>query len=150
VYYTQRDWTGQLPCVPLDGTIVFVGPRKHYFRKRFSLNTTFGTNVTVQLRHLVDDGAVFYLNGTEIGRYNMPAGAINCDTLAQGGSPAGNATCQTLSVTINGNALLNIGTNNVLAVDVHQIAPEAAAENEDIVFDTELSFVYRRTPVVPQ
>jgi hypothetical protein len=113
------------------------------------VNSTFGTNITVQIRHLVDDGAVFYVNGTELGRYNMPSGAISCTTLALGGSPAGNASCQTLSVPINGNALLNVGTNNVFAVEVHQIATEAF-EQEDIVFDAELSIVYRRTPTVPE
>ncbi len=33
---------------------------------------------------LVDDGAVIYLNGAEIGRLNMPAGTLGISTLAAG------------------------------------------------------------------
>ena len=39
--------------------------------------------VTINLNYLVNDGAVFYLNGSEIHRINMPAGAISHSTPAQ-------------------------------------------------------------------
>ena len=36
----------------------------------------------LQLRLLRDDGAVVYVNGIEVARSNMPAGAVNASTLA--------------------------------------------------------------------
>ena len=30
-----------------------------------------------QFRHLVDDGAVFFINGTEISRFNLPGGDLS-------------------------------------------------------------------------
>jgi len=37
---------------------------------------------SLKLRYLIDDGAVFYLNGQEIYRYNMPTGTITSTTQA--------------------------------------------------------------------
>ena len=50
---------------------------------------------------------------------------------------------------INGNALLNLGTNNVFAAELHEVALEPDG-NDDFIFDSELSFIYRRTPTVPE
>src|SRR5260221_7365208 len=57
------------------------GPSTYYFRKSF----VFAGNpsyVTLQLHPLVVDGAVFYLNGVEVYRQNMPDGPIDYSTPA--------------------------------------------------------------------
>ena len=52
-----------------------------YFRKSFTVaNPADFSNLTLDI--LRDDGAVVYLNGTEVYRTNMPAGAIGYQTLA--------------------------------------------------------------------
>ena len=48
------------------------------------------------LNHLIDDGAIFYLNGTVVGRFNMPEGTVNPNQFA---SPTvSNATINTISI----------------------------------------------------
>ncbi len=57
------------------------GHNTYYFRTDFQYD---GTNIPDELRlqPILDDGAVFYLNGTEVLRVNMPAGPIAFDTPA--------------------------------------------------------------------
>lgn len=101
-----------------------------YFRHSFSVpdpKVYHGLN----LKLLVDDGCVVYLNGAEIARLNMPAGEPTWRTRAtysvgSGGSAEENVF-HPFSVPVS--ALL-AGTN-VLAVEVHQ----AAANSVDLSFD---------------
>jgi Lamin Tail Domain/Immunoglobulin domain/Immunoglobulin I-set domain len=90
------------------------GPTTYYFRAWFTNACPFATN-TLFLSTVVDDGAVFYLNGVEVLRLGMPSGSISY------GTPANR--------TVNSAALegpfniaawpLTIGWN-LLAVEVHQ------------------------------
>ena len=67
------------------------------------------------LTDYVDDGYVLYLNGTEIARVNMPAGAVDYATF----TPAtANPAEVTRTVTIPA-GLLKAG-ENVLAAELHQ------------------------------
>jgi hypothetical protein len=80
----------------------------------------------------VDDGAVVYLNGAEIGRENMPTGPVKTSTLALrvlGNNDEG--LYHRLVVPSN---VLLAGRNNVLAVEVHQ----AALKSSDLFFDLAL------------
>jgi hypothetical protein len=53
----------------------------YYFRKSFIF--PYKTNgVKLAIMHAVDDGAIFYLNGVEIYRQNMPQGNVGFNTLA--------------------------------------------------------------------
>src|SRR5439155_23953878 len=52
-----------------------------YFRKSFSISDPSQISA-LTLRLLRDDGAVVYLNGTEVYRNNMPSGTIAYTTLA--------------------------------------------------------------------
>jgi hypothetical protein len=45
----------------------------HYFRTRFTLPQAM-TNIVLFTSNLLDDGAVFYVNGIEAARLRMPAG----------------------------------------------------------------------------
>ncbi|MBK7999117.1 MAG: hypothetical protein IPK15_10495 [Verrucomicrobia bacterium] len=44
----------------------------YYFRSSFNVPANF-TATSLQFSNLIDDGAVFYVNGREVARYNMPA-----------------------------------------------------------------------------
>lgn len=95
-------------------TVLAAGRTTYYFRTRFSF-TNDPASVQLQLQPLIDDGAVFYLNGAEISRFNMPAGAISYTNLAS--APVATAAFGT-PITISGSNLI-VGTN-LLAVEVHQ------------------------------
>lgn len=85
-----------------------------YFRKIFSGNSAEFTHLRVLL--LRDDGAVLYVNGTEILRSNMPSGPIENGTApvkALGSSDEG----RYIVVDVDGPALAG---SNVLAVELHQ------------------------------
>src|SRR5207247_1362085 len=86
---------------------------------------------SLNLDLLRDDGAVLYLNGTEIRRDNMPGDAITFGTLAS--SVIGGADEQTYFPSVVPANLLVRG-RNVLAVEIHQ----ANVTSSDISFDLEL------------
>ena len=54
-------------------TPLALGPTTYYFRKTFVFNGNPATTAFL-FRSIVDDGAVFYLNGVEFFRQNMPPG----------------------------------------------------------------------------
>jgi hypothetical protein len=112
---------GQSTTIPVTGTT-------QYFAQDFSVNN-LSTVASLQLRLRVDDGAVAYLNGTEIGRTDMPFGTPTASTTAwaaQTGTPGW------MLFNIPKTALV-AGTNR-LAVEVHQ----AVANDVDAFFDAEL------------
>jgi hypothetical protein len=95
-----------------------------YFRSEFLLDDASAV-VALDLDLLRDDGAVVYLNGTEILRNNMPTGVITAVT------PASSATSREneyRSFLLDASALVD-GVN-VLAVEVHQ----------DSIYSSDLSF----------
>lgn len=102
-----------------------------YFRRSFRVANPREFE-SLKLRLNRDDGAVVYLNGTEVVRSNMPAGTIAYTTRA---SSAVNGASEDLFVefTIPAGALQ--AGRNVLAVEVHQESPTSP----DLSFDLELS-----------
>ncbi len=86
----------------------------YYFRKVLHLDETPGENDIYLLNYMLDDGMVVYVNGKEAGRFNMPIGTINFNTVSSsyaGDEPfAGSITLDT--------KLLKKG-DNVIAVEVH-------------------------------
>jgi len=83
------------------------------------------------LVYCVDDGAVFYLNGQEICRDNMPAGPLTADTLAPTAvGTADEGFYLRMPVPV---AALRPG-RNVLAVEVHQ----CSANSHDLFLDAAL------------
>jgi len=105
-----------------------------YFRHTFSLAST-DTIDGLTLEMLRDDGAIVSLNGTEILRDNMPAGAVSYATwsAATVGSPAQNTY---FTHALNAAHLLRTG-ENVLAVELHQ----CNATSSDLYFDLALTTV---------
>ncbi len=97
-----------------------------YFRRSFTVPVnTDVEGATVTLKR--DDGAVVYVNGSEVARINMPGGAIGHTTLAS--STAENA----IDVFAVPESAFTTGTN-VVAVEVHQSTPTSS----DMSFDLEL------------
>jgi hypothetical protein len=131
------------PCHSV-GTALPSGYVTYYFRKRFVLSTNLGPNVTVRLRHILDDAAIFYLNGVEFFRTGTwPAGPVLCTTRPT--STVGDAACsQPVQIAIDGGLL---GRTNLLAVELHDGA--LAGGDLDVVFGAELDFEYLLTPNVP-
>jgi hypothetical protein len=85
----------------------------------------------IVLRHMVDDGAVFYINGEEVLRFNMPPGAADYSTLAR--AEIATATIEEVSLNVKGHLVALPGLNRV-SVEVHQ----ASVGSPDIVFGAEL------------
>ncbi len=53
-----------------------------YFRKFIQIDDISKLSDFIEFNLRVDDGAVVYVNGTEVIRYNMPVGVVNYDTKA--------------------------------------------------------------------
>jgi hypothetical protein len=99
-----------------------------YFRKSISIADR--SQVTsLKLGLLRDDGAVVYLNGTEVFRSNMDSGTVAYNTYA---SEAIEDT-SFYSASISPSLLVN-GTN-VIAVEVHQADPDSS----DVSFESQLT-----------
>jgi len=103
-----------------------------YYRHSFVASSMAGmTNLILNLQR--DDGAVIYLNGNEVGRFNMPTGTITYATFASVNAQDDGGT--TFTVSLNP-ALVQNGVN-VLAVEIHQDAPNSS----DIWFVMDLTAV---------
>ncbi|RIK81458.1 MAG: hypothetical protein DCC68_08570 [Planctomycetota bacterium] len=116
--------------------------RAYYFQTTFDIADPSAIDA-LQFRHIIDDGAVFYLNGVEIEslRFNMPSGPVMYATIA---SPGVGEAVYVGPITVDP-ALLVAGTN-VLSVEVHQAG---ATTSSDIVFGVEVSAAVQLTPPIP-
>jgi len=118
-------------------TIVSYGPNAGakyittYFRRSFVISDPASFS-SLNLRLLRDDGAVVYLNGSDVYRNNMPGGAIGYQTTALG---AVTDEAAFYSSPVNPGYLVP-GTN-VIAVEMHQ----AGGTSSDLSFDFELTGV---------
>jgi len=126
-----------------EATVVSYGPNAGskyvttYFRKKFSVaDAASYDDLTLYL--LRDDGAVVYLNGTEIIRSNMPAGTIYYDTFAsEFVDGEGENTMHTFS--IDPHYLME--GENVIAAEIHQ----QNLTSSDISFDLRLTGTHTDT-----
>jgi hypothetical protein len=112
----------------------------YYFQTTFAFDGAVADFDELWLRHLIDDGAIFFLNGQEAARFNMPGDAISHDTFAASGIdnavPSGNVLLD--------KTLLRLG-ENTLSVEVHQ----HAATSSDVVMGAELLLAKQLVPAVP-
>ncbi len=115
------------------------GLTTYYFRNAFNFSGN-PAYTTLQLNPVVADGAVFYLNGVEVYRQNMPAGAITNSTPALSNVGVINYSGPIIIPATN----LVFGAN-VLAVEVHQ----AAGSPDGIQFGADLSYVPLPVPPTP-
>ncbi|MFO0587703.1 MAG: lamin tail domain-containing protein [Polyangiaceae bacterium] len=118
------------PVIPPKGqTELALGPTTYYFRTKLDVPADVDI-VQPWMDALIDDGAVFYVNGAEVARLRMPGGAVDEQTLAS--SAVGEAT-PTKGILVD-KASLPPG-DGVLAVEVHQ----AALNDPDMTFGATLS-----------
>jgi hypothetical protein len=104
------------------------GPNTYYFRTHFEWAND-PANVAFIVTNYLSDGAVYYLNGSEVRRVRMPAGAIAYSTAAAAtNSPVGHPDV----FSVDGGALL--GGDNIMEVETHQAADSSA----DMVFGLSL------------
>lgn len=113
-----------------EGTVISFGgnaANKHityYFRRAFNVPDPSGlTNFLLSLHR--DDGGAVYLNGREVLRDNLPVGATFT-------TPAIDNSEDTTVLNIDASAV--VAGSNVLAVEIHQVAPDSS----DVSFDLSL------------
>jgi hypothetical protein len=131
--------------------------RTYYFRTTFNWP---GTSVgTLTLSNKIDDGAVFYLNGTEVARFNMPTGAVSYATRSatsrpgtgwnvpngstDGGGDANGWDTVTLGAEIHG---ILVPGQNTLAVSLHQ----PPSSSSDSLFGAVVAGSYLFEPLTVQ
>jgi hypothetical protein len=122
------------------GTTLADGLTDYYFRTTFNLAGA-PQLASLQLQTALADGAVFYLNGTEVLRLNMPTGSITAATLA--------LTNASSALYLGPFALPNsalVSGANVLAVEVH---PAAAGSTNHIFFAAGLSLTVTNLLALP-
>ena len=109
--------------VPLKTTFPLKGIT-YYFRSHVQLEHD-PAGVVAQFETQIDDGAIVYVNGTEVRRIGMPSGEITATTLA---------SRSVNEAAIEGPFLIPAAAlrqgDNVIAVEVHQ----SAANSTDMVF----------------
>ncbi|MYF31588.1 MAG: HYR domain-containing protein [Gammaproteobacteria bacterium] len=110
-----------------EATAITRGATTFYFRHDFTVDSAGIVGLEINLRR--DDGAIIYLNGTEIVRSNMPAGEVDYQTFAMNASDDGQNLHR---YTVSTDALVD--GDNVLAVEVHQVN----ATSSDLSFDMNL------------
>jgi hypothetical protein len=121
------DGTTQLPTV--------------YFRTHFTAPFAGGSNALLHLQGKVDDGAVIYLNGVEIGRVGMAAGAVTQATLAN--RTVGDGDAQDALEFYAPNL---VAGDNVLAIEAHQVN----LTSSDITMGFDMSLVTGGLKVGPR
>jgi len=106
----------------------------YYFRKSLMLDNPVQYD-NFRIRMMLDDGAVVYINGTEVLRVNMPAGTVDMETptITYVGGDAENAYFDYFL-----DPVVLLDGKNTIAVEVHQ----SSGTSSDISFDLEWSGIY--------
>ncbi len=117
-----------------------------YFRSRFTLPTRPSEILNLQLRHVIDDGAIFYLNGQEIYRVGM-TNPQPVSYLAFSERTVGDASYEPplsqAAFTLPATNL--VAGENVLGVEVHQVN----AGSSDVTFAASLAALVTHVPLLP-
>lgn len=112
----------------------------HYFQTTFELTAEqIAAADIASFNHFLDDGAIVYLNGQEMRRFNLRDGDIEFDTRATAVSTP--VVAGPFSLPIES---LNEGTN-VLSIELHQ----DSSRSRDIVMAIEMFFGKEVTPSIP-
>jgi parallel beta-helix repeat protein len=116
----------------------------YYFRQNFHIDT-ISNIVNLFFRFKADDGAVIYVNGKEIYRFNVPSQPtkIEFNTLASS-NISGTAENEFRSIEIPKTTLQS--GENLIAVEVHQVNPSSS----DISFEGELLAEYVSSVTIAQ
>jgi len=118
-------------------TPLTLGRTTYYFRTRFTF-TGDPAGTDLQFATMVDDGAVFYLNGQEFYRLGMAEGSVSYSTFAS--RNVGDAASEGPFAVAVTNLVQG---ENVLAMEVHQ----SNASSSDVVFGMTLATVEAGTGI---
>ena len=111
-----------------------------YFETEFDVTDQQKRDTTLlELAHQIDDGAIFYLNGIEIERYQVDDEPITSSSLSS--DTVGDAAVVTTVLPPSAIAALQAGTNR-LSVEVHQ----TSAGSSDIVMGLQLTAAQEGLP----
>jgi hypothetical protein len=109
----------------------------YLFTNRFVVKSA-GQWKSLQINLLRDDGAVVYLNGTEVVRSNMPASSDFSTLASERIDALGAVTYYSFDIPAD---LLRSG-ENIIGVEVHQVSPSST----DLTFDLSLTGVAGENP----
>ena len=121
-------------------TLLKDGPMSYYFRTQFVIHEALKDGY-LELNQILDDGAIYYLNGQRIGSSRMPSTGNQIPSNTAASTLVNDAVREEGVLRINGD-VLQPGFNT-LAVEVHQFN----ATSSDLVFGAELWAVSRQTPL---
>ncbi len=154
--FTDTTWkTGKLQAGAGDGderTLLSNVPasstntrRGFYFREVFNVADP-SVFTALQIKAVVDDGAIFYLNGTEVYRFHMPAGTPTVTTPASANSDNTTNPTESQIQTYDISAFRNllVAGPNILAVEVHNYSL-GSTYSPDLSFDCELDGIQAAT-----
>lgn len=108
----------------------------YYFGKTINIDKNINADDIFTLDYIADDGFVIYVNGSEAGRYNMPAGTIRYSSVA---TTYAHDNPDSGKMTLNTN-LFRKGSNYI-AVEVHN----NQATSSDIYWDASLLITQKET-----
>jgi hypothetical protein len=107
-----------------------------YFRRDITL-PALPAGASYVICHYTDDGHITYLDGVEIDRFAMPAGAVTFTNRSTGIPNGGEASMRSFAFTATPGP-------HVLAVELHQ----AGTTSSDVWFDMEVRIVGNATPTL--
>jgi hypothetical protein len=110
-------------CLGVCQTTLSFQPEPVLFRTSFVWPTESGASASLRVAHVVEDGAIFYLNGQEILRYNVPPGSTPPSASARSSTDVGIAVCVTNSVSVTN---LMAGTNWLAVAVLNSAVPQDA------------------------
>ena len=116
------------------------GPLSYYFRTQFNMTTPI-TDSYLEVNQVVDDGAVYYLNGKEIGSSRMSGNRNQNRHDAMAIEFVEDAVLEENVIRIHETQLKQ--GENIIAVAVHQ----ADNTSTDLVFGAEIWAITRNTPL---
>jgi VCBS repeat-containing protein len=113
----------------------------YLFRNTFTLSAAQAAISSWTTNILCDDGCVIYINGTEVDRFNIAAGAVTTNTFAANGDET---TYSSRPLSIAGVLVTGL---NTIAIEVHQTANTSSDAGIDLTLnagDTQTSgFTYQ-------
>ncbi len=129
------------------GTDIGVGaqsprPLSAQFRRAFTVSNPL-TVVDGKISVIADDGVVVYVNGTEVGRTNLPTGTLTQNSYATAAPRSGPAAAARVEYSVP-SSLLVAGTN-VVAVSIHA----NYRTTPDLSFDLRFTAKVGQPPVAP-
>jgi hypothetical protein len=141
--FDDASWSGPSNAVFYTGNLPVGGPKKtplplsysgariraFYFRTHFVFPEPPPPGLTLLASNLVDDGAVFHLNGVEVARLRMPEGLITRTNFALTGPLATNSDVLPLRL----DSLVE--GDNVLAVELHVASDSSPAATFGMTLD---------------